>query len=185
MHIIEAYALGAGVKIDRPIFQEEPYDGLPDKFILLNPHSKGISRFYSKWQDVVNLIQPRLKEQGVSILQLDTEDKAYEGCVKLPPITFNQSFCVVRKSIMLLGIDSFCMHISDALNKPMVILYAGNAPFNHSRPYFGDYAKYRFFIPDMMGKKHTYSFTQGQEYINQHEPEKIAEAVFELLNLQR
>lgn len=84
---------------------------------------------------------------------------------------------------MVLGIDSFCMHLGDFFGKKMVILWGGSADFNTSKPYFGNYNNYKFFIPYLKGNKPTHSFDTGQEYINQHDPSKIAESVLEKLKI--
>lgn len=182
MHLLEAYALNCGLKIDKPTITEEEMDGIPDKFIIFNPHSKGENRFFEKWQETINLIYPELEKRNTSIIQIDSLEKEYDKCKKISNLTWNQTAFLVKKCSLLLGIDSFCMHLASLYDKKMVILYAGNVNFNSTRPYFGDYSNYRFLIPFLKDKKPTYSFNTGKEYINQHNPEKIKEYFMELID---
>lgn len=181
MHLVETYALSCGVKIEKPLIKELPYSNLPEKFILFNPHSKGLGRFYNKWQEVIDLIYPFLEFKKISIIQLDFFDKTYNHCLKIQTSSFNQTAFVMSKCSLLLGIDSFCMHLADFYKKPMVILYSGNVEFNNTRPYFGDLNMYKFFIPDLGGLAPFYNPDTAQEYINQHSPKEVSNAIRQLL----
>lgn len=180
--MLEAYALFCGLKIDKPKIKEEEVKNLPEKFILFNPHSKGMNRFYNRWQEVIDIIIPSLKEKNIEIIQIDSFEKEYDKCKKINNLTFNQTAFILKKSILLLGIDSFCMHVASCYNKPMVILFGGNVEFNSTKPYFGDYSNYKFFIPYLNGNKPTHTFDTGQEYINQFNPDSIAQSVIDLIN---
>lgn len=184
MHIIEAYALNCGLKIDKPEIEEEEVTGIPENFILFNPHTKGKNKYYDKWQEVIDIIKPKLDEKNISIIQIDCFDKEYNGCIKIPKLSWNQTAFLTNKCLFLIGIDSFCMHLADSYKKNMIILWGGSADFNTCKPYFGDYNNYKFFIPYLKGNKPTYSFDTGQEFINQHNPQKISESIFELLKIK-
>jgi len=175
MHLIEAYSLYSGLKIDHPIIKQEPVDGIDYKFILFNPHSKGEAKNYKRWQEVISAIKPELDKQNIKILQLDSLDTIYDGCIKINNITYNQTAWLTNKSICLLGIDSFCMHLASAFNKPMFILFGGHHHFNCCKPYFGDSFKQHFFLPNLKGNKPTFSYDKGAEYLNQFDPKDIAE----------
>lgn len=181
MHIIEAYSLYSGLKIDKPFMQSELVDGDFGKFIFFNPHSRGEAKFYKNWQKVISLISPELKSKNINIIQVDSLDKEYEGCKKIDNITFNQTAWLMEKSIFLLGIDSFCMHLASSLNKPMLILFGAHQCFNCCKPYFGDPNIQHFFLADLKGNRPTYSYEKGGEYMDQFSPEEIAEAFIKIL----
>jgi ADP-heptose:LPS heptosyltransferase len=176
MHLIEAYSLYSGLKIDHPIIKKEPVNGIPEKFILFNPHSKGEAKFYYRWAEIISIIKPELDSRNISIIQIDSSEEAYEGCKKIDNITFNQTAWIMNEAICLLGIDSFCMHLASCLNKPMLILFGAHHHFNCCKPYFGDPSIQHFFIADLKGNKPTFSYDKGGEYLNQFDPKDVAEA---------
>lgn len=181
MHIIEAYSLYSGLKIDKPFMQSELVDGDFGKFIFFNPHSSGEAKFYKKWQEVISLISPELKAKNINIIQVDSLDKEYDGCKKIDNITFNQTAWLMEKSIFLLGIDSFCMHLASSFNKPMLILFGAHQCFNCCNPYFGDPNIQHFFLADLKGNRPTYSYEKGGEYMDQFDPKSVSEKFIELI----
>lgn len=172
MHLIEAYSLYSGLKIDYPLIKQEPVQGINYKYIIFNPHSKGSAKYYKKWQDVISIINNSLK--GVKIIQIDSLDKEYEGCFKITNISYNQTAWLMNNSLALLGIDSFCMHLASAFNKPMLILFGGHHHFNCCKPYFGDPSNQHFFLPNLKDKKPTFSYDKGEEYMDEFHPKEIA-----------
>ena len=66
MHLIQAYSLTAGQKIDK-IHTNEKFFALPfDYYILIQPWSKN-SKNYSLFSEVLNLIFPLLEKTGLKI----------------------------------------------------------------------------------------------------------------------
>ena len=99
MHLIEAYSLYSGVKIDHPIISQDSVNGIDYDFILFNPHSKGEAKNYKKWQEVISIIKPELSKRNTKILQLDSFESVYDGCIKIDNITYNQTAWLTNKSI--------------------------------------------------------------------------------------
>jgi hypothetical protein len=174
MHLIEAYSLYSGLKIDYPIIKQEPVNGIDYKFVLFNPHSKGEAKNYKRWQEVISAIKPELDKRNTKILQLDSFETVYDGCIKIDNITYNQTAWLTNRASCLLGIDSFCMHLASLFNKPMLILFGAHQCFNCCKPYFGDASIQHFFLADLKGNKPTYSYDNGGEYLNEFKPEDIA-----------
>ena len=102
MHILESYALQDNLKIDRPHIYEKFFPLAVDKYITLDTSSLGTHAMkYSYWQLVVDLILPKLNEQGIKIVQLGEKD-----CVPLTncylaigQCNFNQKCYVINKSL--------------------------------------------------------------------------------------
>lgn len=179
MHLIEAYSLYSGLKIDYPIIKQEPVKGVDGKFLFFNPHSKGEAKNYKKWNEVIQIIKPELNERNIKIIQVDTFDNIYDGCIKIDNINYNQTAWLINKSIGLLGIDSFCMHLASVFNKPMVILFGGHQCFNCCKPYFGDPLIQHIFVADLKGNKPTYSYDKGSDYLNSFDPKEVAKTLLE------
>jgi len=180
MHLIEAYSLYSGLKIDYPLIKQERVEGISGKYILFNPHSKGSAKYYKKWQDVISIIKPKLKE--IKIIQIDSLNNEYAGCIKINNISYNQTAWLTNNSLAILGIDSFCMHLASVFDKPMLILFGGHHHFNCCKPYFGDPSKQHFFLPDLKGKKPTFSYDKGQEYMDEFDPKCVAKKFIEIIN---
>ena len=181
MHLIEAYSLYSGLKIDYPIIKQESVDSIDYKFILFNTHSKGEAKNYKRWQEIISKIKPELDKQNIKILQIDSFDTVYDGCIKIGNITYNQTAWLTNKSICLIGIDSFCMHLASVFDKPMFILFGGHHHFNCCKPYFGDPFKQHFFLPNLKGNKPTFSYDKGEEYLNQFDPEEVSQYIIKHL----
>ena len=179
MHLIEAYSLYSGLKIDHPLIKQDPVDGISGKFILFNPHSKGEAKFYYKWPEVISIIKSELDSRNISIIQVDSSEEAYEGCKKINNITFNQTAWLMNEASCLLGIDSFCMHLASCFNKPMLILFGAHHHFNCCKPYFGDETIQHFFLPKLKENKPTFSYDKGGEYLNEYNPNHVAEVFIE------
>jgi ADP-heptose:LPS heptosyltransferase len=179
MHLIEAYSLYSGLKIDLPIIKQEPVPGVHGKFVLFNPHSKGEAKNYKKWAEVIQEISPELENKNIKIIQIDSSTITYLGCQKINNITFNQTAWLTDRSLCLLGIDSFCMHLASSLDKPMLILFGGHHHFNCCKPYFGNPCNQHFFFPNMNGNKPTFSYDKGSDYLNQFNPKEVAKAFLE------
>lgn len=181
MHIIEAYSLYTGLKIDKPAISQEPVEGIPQKFILFNPHSKGDAKYYKRWQEVISSISLFLKNKNIEIIQIDSLDSNYDGCLKINNISYNQTAWLADKCLALLGIDSFCMHLASSFDKPMLILFGAHHHLNCCKPYFGDPLKQYFFIPDMKDNKPTFSYENGGEYLNQFDPKDVSKTFIEMM----
>ncbi|NBO22944.1 hypothetical protein EBU94_06370, partial [bacterium] len=109
------------------------------------------------------------------IIQIDNHHREYKFCKKINNISFNQTAFLIKNSLYLIGVDSFCMHLASIYNKKMLILFGGHHYFNCCKPYFGDYKNYRFMIADLKNKKPTFSKIIGSEYMNQFDPNVVAE----------
>jgi len=176
MHILEVYSLNTALKIDKPEIYEEKINEFDEqKYIIINPYSTAISKNYNKWQQVIDIIHPYLNRQNIKIIQIDNHHREYKFCKKINNISFNQTAFLIKNSLYLIGVDSFCMHLASIYNKKMLILFGGHHYFNCCKPYFGDYENYRFMIADLKNKKPTFSKTIGAEYMNQFDPNTIAQ----------
>ena len=69
MHLIESYATNCGLKIDEPFIYEKFFPLAFDKYITFSP-SNNPAQDYDYWIEVINIIHPKLKKEGINILQL-------------------------------------------------------------------------------------------------------------------
>ena len=101
MHLVETYALNCGLKIDKPYIYEKFFPLDVEKFITLHPNSKYGSKCYDYWQDVVDILLPKLEKENIKILQIGVaEDKPIKGCLHAHgKANINQTAYILSKSL--------------------------------------------------------------------------------------
>lgn len=186
MHILEQYSLACGLKINKPYILDK-YFPLPfDKYIAFHAPSKFQSRKYDHWKHVLNLIKPYLDKNNINIVQIGDKDEQLfrDSCFITNGMTdFNQLAYIIKNSILLLGIDSFPVHLAAYYDIPLVGLYC-NMYKEHSMPYWGQKQKQKLIESHRNGDKPSYSAFEAEKTINLINPEEIAKNVLDLLNIE-
>ena len=184
MHLIESYATSSGLKIGKP-FILESYFPLPfEKYISFQPFSKYPAKDYDYWQEVINLILPHLKEENIQIVQIGGEkEKVLENTYNTVGQTnIRQAAYIIKNSIMHVGTDSFGAHIASGFNKKIVALYSNNN-INNVKPYWTKEEDMILLSPHIQGKP-SYAAQENPKNINNIKPEKIAQAILNLLKIK-
>lgn len=180
MHILESYALQDNLKIDRPHIYEKFFPLAVDKYITLDTSSLGTHAMkYSYWQLVVDLILPKLNEQGIKIVQLGEKD-----CVPLTncylaigQCNFNQKCYVINKSLAHLSVNNETLHIASALNKKIVTLFPYNCYYEQFSPYWSDENDVDLCWPKPLqdkGRKPSFNPSESPKSIDSIMPEEVA-----------
>ncbi len=181
MHIAESYSLVSGQKIGKMKLVESFFPLPFSKYIILQPYSKP-SKSYSLWQDVVDAILPICKQAGIAIVQIGAKnEKQLRGTYFIAGQTsLRQVWYLIRNCELFLGTDSFGAHMAGALNKLLVVLYSNNYT-ECVKPFFGENARQILLEPDRGKDKPSFSFTEHPKSIDKIGPEKIFNAVCQLL----
>jgi hypothetical protein len=184
MHILEAYATNACLKIDKPFIYEKYYPLDNDKFITLHHCCKFDSRQYDHWDSVIRLLKPVLDKEGIDILQIGTDkEKPVQKCKNLLGKTeFNQLAYIIKRAMLHVGVDSFPVHLASGLNTKIVSLYSNMHP-SHSKPYWSNDEDVVLIESDKEGDKPTYGANETPKTINTVKPEEVAAAVCKLLDI--
>ena len=186
MHLVETYALNCGLKIDRPYIIEKFFPLDTERFITLHPNSKYPSKCYDYWQDVVDILLPVLEKENIKILQIGVkEDIPLKGCLHSQgQANLNQTAYFLSKCMLHLGVDSFPAHVASGFDKKIVCLYSNNYAANCS-PYWSRQEDIALFEPLRENvEKPSFSAEEDPKSINEFNPEDIAEAVLNLLNIK-
>ena len=183
MHLVEAYATNCGLKIDKPYMYEKFFPLNVDKYITLHPYTKP-AKSYDYWQEVVNLLIPKLEEQEIRIIQIGAknEPRLIGTGYTSGQTNMNQIAYLLKGSLLHLGADSFPTHVASAYDKKIVCLYSSNH-LNCTKPYWGDSKDHVLFMPDLKGNKPSFSIEEVPKTINSIKPEKVANAVCSLLGI--
>lgn len=127
MNMLSAYVQEAGVKMeDVGIFlAEEPMNGLPEKYVVF--HAGKTDWVGRNWYvDGFNWIASQLMEKGYKIVSVGGTkgDGLIAGSLDLREQTnIYQLANVIKNAKLFVGIDSFPMHVAQAMNTPGVCFF--------------------------------------------------------------
>jgi len=185
MHLIEQYALSCGVKIGKPHIETSFFPIPFKKYITLHASSGMEAKNYDYFPDVMTLISPYLKEEGIEVVQVGAkEDKAVKECNHYNGNTsIRQTAYVIEKSLLHFGNDSFTTHVASGFNKKLVCLYSVLYK-ECCGPYWGDKNNQILIESDRGGLKPSFSSKESPKTINFIKPETIARSVLNLLNIK-
>ena len=184
MHLIESYATNCGLKIDEPFIYEKFFPLAFDKYITFSP-SNNPAQDYDYWIEVINIIHPKLKKEGINILQLgDKGSKSLPHCLSASGLTNrNQEAYIIRGSSLHFGIDNFLSQLAGAYNKKCVCLYSNNYA-KDVKPYWGSAQNQSLLESHRDGKKPSFSATENPKTINLVKPEDVAKSICNFLGLE-
>ena len=129
MHILESYALQNDLKIGKPHIYEKFFPLAVDKYITIDTSGLGTEAMrYNHWQLVVDLIQPKLEELGIKIIQMGEKDcKPLDKCyLAIGQCDFNQKAYVIKNSLVHVSSNNETSHIASAYDTKLVTLYPHN-----------------------------------------------------------
>lgn len=180
-HLIEEYAKCLGVKISKPKILSHYYPINVDKYITIQTTNKFQSRDYAHWDQVIYLLKKYLTD--ISIVQVGERENPIAGKVDVDlrgKTTIKQLCYVVEKSVLHVGIDSLCVHLASAYNKPIVGLYS-NMWVTNSGPVWNNISTCINSPKD--GNKASYAVEEDPKTIDGILPEDVANGVLDLLDI--
>ena len=183
-HLAEEYAKSCGVKIGEPILRTHYFPVLHDKYITIHNDKKIQSKQYDMWPDVIGLLRPYLED--IKIIQVGTHgEETIEGVDQhIPTNTLKQLAYIIERGLGHVGIDSVPVHIASALDKPVVGIYAHTYASTCS-PLWNKKTKAITIESDRGGNKPSFSLEENPKTINMINPERIAQAVLDVLNIKQ
>lgn len=184
MHLVEAYARTAGLRIDKMLLTEHFYPlGIEDPFIVVVTSSGAPGKNYSYFKIVIEALRPYLKEKGYKIVQVGGKDDERIGadvdaCGKTS--TF-QYFNIINRSELVLCGDTSALHVAGHYNKKIVSLFSVSHP-KISGSWFGDRAKQIYLTPPDDWRP-SFNPNENPKWIDRILPENVIDAVSGLLDL--
>jgi len=185
MHVLESYALQNDLKIDKPLVYEKFFPLALDKFITIDTSNLGTSALaYDHWQLVVDLIQPKLEEQKIQIIQLGNKnDTPLQNCyMAIGQCNFNQKAYIINKSLVHVSPNNESMHIASSFNKKCVALFSNNSFPSQFTPYWSEKERVEILSPDTT-KKPSFNPNETPKSINEIKPERIAGKILNLAGI--
>jgi hypothetical protein len=183
-HLAEEYAKCCGVKIGSPILRPHYFPVLCDKYITIHNDRKVQAKEYNMWPDVVQILKPYLGD--IKIIQIGAQgEQTIRGVdYHIPTASLKQSSYIINKGLGHVGIDSVPVHIASALDKPVVGIYA-HTYASTCKPLWNKNSKSIEIESHRDGKKPSFSLEEHPKTINFIKPEKIAQAVLDVLNINK
>ena len=184
MHILEQYAINCGAKISKPSIITE-YFPLPEgKYICLHAGSGMESKNYDFFEEVINLMNPHLVQEGIKIIQIGGEkERIIRGCYPALGSSKKQMAYIISNSELYFGNDTMSLHFASHFQKKIVcvstVLYTSNF-----YPYWSNKEDYVILESHRNGNKPTFSAYENPKTINFIPPEQIAENILNLLKIK-
>jgi hypothetical protein len=184
MHLIEKYSLEIGVKIGKPELYEKFYPvPISGKYITQYVEQGIQSMQYEYWEDVIELMNPYLKQNDIKILNLNPSAvKSLDNLFRIEEkIDSGQLSYILKNSLLHFGETSFATDVAVIHNINLVALYS----MSHKEclePYWGNRSK-QILLEPPAGYKPSYAPVEASKSINSITPEKIAGSILFLLGL--
>lgn len=177
MHIAESFALAAGAKINNQRVYERFNPIGSNQFISFH------KIHYDQFQEVLNLIQPILKNYGVDIVQIGGTN--YPKILSIPKLKdYGSASYIIRNSLLHFGEYSVLFDICASVNTRSLIL--NSIGYEKSIcPFFLN--KENNIVINKYAKKNEMPFYDAgvtKKLLNEIKPEEIAGKILGLLGLE-
>lgn len=133
------------VPFDRPQIVPDPVDGLPEQYIVIHATGGHPYRDYYNFHLAVDRCRLPIIQVGAQKDQI-LGNGTFKFIDLRGKLTYRQSAYVISKAKLLVGVDSFCMHVAGAFDIPMVITFGcgaarvtgalSNGPFRFLEPVY-------------------------------------------------
>lgn len=128
-HLIEEFAVQCGVEAMQPLFHREPSAlGQPTgTWVTVHAGGQKSARNYAWWKDVVR----NLRVNGIKVRQVGASDDVAVGEVDLDlrgKVGHGALAGVIADSAAFMGIDSYPMHVADAIGVQTVAIFGSSYP---------------------------------------------------------
>jgi hypothetical protein len=182
MKRIESLSRHSGLKISNPFISESFFPIKDDKFITFNTYQIE-QKQYDCLQIVIDLIQPYLSKNNISVYQLGLpKDPSLTNCNTLcGATTINQAAYILKNSLLHFGVDSALTHISSFYRKPTICLYSGLPPEVNGPIQKDNVVNITGYESNFLP---SYSEQESLKTINNIKPEKIAISILDKLKIK-
>jgi hypothetical protein len=184
MHVLEAFATSSGLKISKPYIYDKYYPLNFEKYIIIETNdAKYQSRNYDYWQEVINLILPKLKENNINILQFcGQNDPRLINTYTVVGCTINQKAYLIKNSMVYIGSNSLGLQLASNYNKKIIGLY-GNIYPSQNKPYWSKQEDLTLIQAFDQKSKPSYAPQENPKVINNIKPDVLARAILNNLNI--
>jgi hypothetical protein len=182
--LIDTYGTALGVIPKEKPQLNEHFIPLPDKkYIVIHNDNKLQSKYYEYFPEVISLLRPILHNAGYKIYQIGgPNDPPLDVDRRMNGISWNQNFFVIEHASLFIGIDSVNAHTAAAYDAPSIVLFSHIYP-EQAITSWSD--KRVILQPEWGNKKPSYMPQETPKMIRTIKVEKIVQAAFRLLGLNK
>lgn len=183
MNLQNVYATALGViPKEKPILNEKFFPLTAEKFILIHNDNKLPSKYYELFPEVISLLKPVLHKLGYRIYQIGGKnDPIIEGTDgQFLGLSWGQTFYLMKRASLFIGIDSVCSHIAAAYEIPSVVLFSHTYESQVTTNWL-PVDKKIILEPEWGNRKPSYQPNESPKMIRTIKVERVVQAVFDLL----
>lgn len=183
MNLQQTYATALGViPKEKPILNEKFFPLTAEKFVLIHNDCKLPSKHYELFPEVISLLKPVLHKLGYRIYQIGGKnDPIIDGTDgQFLGLSWGQSFYLMKRASLFMGIDSVCAHIAAAYEIPSVVLFSHTYESQVTTNWLPDDKKI-ILEPEWNNRKPSYQPNESPKMIRTIKVERVVQAVFDLL----
>lgn len=183
MNLQSVYATALGViPKEKPILNEKFFPLTEEKFVLIHNDNKLVSKWYELFPEVISLLKPVLHKLGYRIYQIGGKnDPIIDGTDgQFLGLSWGQTFYLMRRASLFMGIDSVCSHIAAAYEIPSVVLFSHTYSSQVTTNWLPADKKI-ILEPEWGTRKPSYQPNESPKMIRTIKVEQVCQAVFDLL----
>lgn len=182
MNKLEKYSLHSALQPSRPTLNECFFPIKNGSYISYNIDRSSTSRFYFHWQEVVDLINPYLQKEGVSIIKIgDANSPQLHGTLNYSGKTFNQDLYILKRSMLHFNAFDYFSYLCDFYEKPNVSLFSST---NSSKEKFLKPDIKKFIDSPKLGKNPSLIDQENPKTIDNICPVNVAHNILNLLGIK-
>jgi hypothetical protein len=181
MNKLDSYALQSALKLNSPDINECFTPVCQNKYITFDINPSKSSSFYFHWQQVIDLIHPKLKEHNISILKVgEPNSPMIDKTINHSGKSFNQTAYIINRSLLHFNSLNYLSYLSYFSDTKLVCLFSC---FNSD--YFGMPTKDGcVFIDSPKGEMHaSLDVNEQEKTIDKIDPSHVASKILSELGI--
>lgn len=177
MNFVESLSLSAGLKSSKPTISDSFFPVVSEKYITLCTENHQ-SKQWDHFQEFINILTPIIKEHGVDIIEIGSNQVQLAGVSSLKGATTpNHWSYLVKNSLFHIGPENVMSHFASLHNTPQVVLFSNTSP-EYSAPNWSSSPQHQCFVrANLKGNKPSFRGEENPKTINSITAEQVASEV--------
>ena len=183
MNFAESMAISSGLKKSKPHIEESFFPVVPKKYITISSENHQ-SKQWDHFQEFINLIKPMLDKEGISIIEIGSNEVQLQNVISLKGATnANHWAYIIKNSILHIGPENFLSHLSSFYDTPCVMLFSNTSP-DYALPSWSKNKDNQYILQsDLKSNKPSFSSEEPIKSINTISAEKCASITLDHLSI--
>lgn len=182
MNFTDSLSLCSGLKLNKPTIQDLFFPIVPKKYITFCSENHGAKQ-WDHFQEYIDLINPYLLKEEIKIIEIGSNDLKFHNISSVKNITNGNHWSyILKNSLMHIGPENFMSQLCLLHKVPFIALFSNTNP-EYSIPSWGDFKNKTFLMPDLKGKRPSFSSEESPKSINTISAESAAFETLKMLNI--